>query len=222
MKMNIKQRAINLRLKGWSYNIIIQRLGVPKSTLCHWLKEVPYKPNAKVIKRIKEGPAKSAEKRSKKRLESISLIKKRSAHELGKLSKRDLWMIGIGLYIGEGTKAYESTQIINSNPHIIKLSMKWFRNICEVPIKNFSISLHIYPDVSENQAKKYWSKITGVPISQFAKTQVDRRINKTNHRKRRLPYGTAEITIRACGESKHGVQLHRRIMGWIDVVYKNN
>ncbi len=218
--MNIKQRAINLRLKGWSYNIIIQRLGVPKSTLCHWLKEVPYKPNAEVRKRIKEGPAKSAEKRSEKRLRSISLIKQQSASELGRLNKRDLWMIGIGLYIGEGTKAYESTQIINSNPHIIKLSMRWFRDICEIPINNFSITLHIYPDISETAAKKYWSKITDIPISQFTKTQTDRRTNKTNYRKRKLPYGTAEITIRACGESKYGVKLHRRIMGWIDVVYK--
>ena len=39
---SLKWRAVDLRQKGWSYNVITARLGVSKSTLSHWLRTIPY------------------------------------------------------------------------------------------------------------------------------------------------------------------------------------
>lgn len=219
MKTALRSRAIKLRKNGWSYNIISQRLGVSKSTLSDWLREIPYTPNETVARRVAAAPGKSAVVKNRKKLASIQEGKKLGAKDIGTLSERDLFMLGIGLYIGEGAKLYESVRMINSDPNVIRMTMKWFREICGLSTENFNVAMHLYPDTPEKAAMKYWSKLTGVPFSQFGKTQIDKREGKSENKKRKLPYGTVHVTIRSRGNPVHGRVLHRRIMGWIEAIY---
>lgn len=217
--INIKQKAIYYRKKGYSYNMISQKLGISKSTLSDWLKELPYYPNETVIKRIKEGPAKSGQIRHNQKVANILKMKKLAQQELGKLTKRDLWLLGIGLYLGEGSKSSNGTiRIINSNPDIIKLAIKWFKNICGLTVKNLNLAIHLYPDNNIKKSINFWSKTTGIPKNQFGKTQIDIRTKKSIIRKNKLPYGTAHLTIRSNGNQIFGVTLQRRILGWLDAV----
>lgn len=220
MTHSLKARAIRLRQGGWSYNVIARKLGVAKSTLSHWLREVPYQPNEQVKRSIREGPAKSAQLRHEQKLATILQIRAKAAAELGHLTKRDLWMLGLGLYVGEGSKLYESIRIINSDPEVIRLAMQWFRGICGLSTKNFSVAIHLYPDTRVREACEFWSKVTGLPPGQFGKTQVDRRVNKSSKKQRKLPYGTAHITVKSLGNPSRGVLLHRRILGWIEATYQ--
>lgn len=58
--MNVlKEKAIQLRMAGYSYNIS-QRLSLAKSTLSNWLSRVPFEPNDEVISRIGKAKLKSA------------------------------------------------------------------------------------------------------------------------------------------------------------------
>ena len=57
--LSIKEKALYYRKKGYSYNMISEKLGLAKSTLSDWLKEIPYQPNRKVISRIKLGRQKT-------------------------------------------------------------------------------------------------------------------------------------------------------------------
>lgn len=167
---------------------------------------------------MNEGFARSAETRHVLRQRNISEMMEQGKIDVGMLSQRDLLMLGIGLYMGEGTKLYEITRFINSNPEYVSCAMKWFREVCLIEDRHFSVAVHLYPDSNEKLAKRYWSKVTKVPLSQFEKVQVDRRLAKSEKKKRKLPYGTAHVTIRACGNKQLGVNLHRRIMGWIEAV----
>lgn len=214
----IKNKAIKLRGQGFSYNIISKKIGISKSTLSNWLKEVPFSPNKIVLKRIETGPLKSGRISHNKRVRNITEIKKLAKNELGKLSHRDLWMIGLGLYLGEGSKIYESIKIINSDPKIVKLSIKWFKDILKLKNENITIAIHLYPDNNINKCLNFWSKLLNIPLKQFRKTQIDRRLNKSNKKKRKLPYGTAHITAVSNNNQEFGVKLHRRIMGWIDSI----
>lgn len=222
MKTSVREQSVLLRKNGWSYNVISERLGVAKSTLSHWLREVPYIPNAVVRGRIRNGPAKAWRRSHERKMEKIAEAKQTAAQEIGILTKRDLWMLGIGLYIGEGTKLYESIRIINSDPDVVRLAIQWLRKVCRLNKENISIAVHLYPDVNHEQALRHWSKVTGVAITQFYKTQVDLRKNKSKMRKRKLPYGTAHIYARSRGKPQFGVTLHRRIIGWIEKVYKDS
>jgi hypothetical protein len=219
MKTTAREQAMELRQKGWSYNVIHDRLNISKSTLSHWLRDVPFTPNSTVLKRIQTGPARAGILNHQKRIDTTKETKKVALQEVGDISKRDLFMIGIGLYIGEGSKQYEDIRITNSDPRVIQLAMRWFRTICEVPEKNFFAVIHVYPDTSERTALTFWSKLTGIPFSQFGKAQIDLRPNKSQKKPRLLPYGTISIRVRACSSPKFGVLLHRRIIGWIEAVY---
>jgi len=224
---SLRYRAVDLRKRGWSYNIISQRLGLSKSTLSDWLREVPYTPNRTVIRRIRAGPAQAAVSKQRKRLSEILALKKDGLRQIGHISKRDLLFLGIGLYMGEGSKLYETTRVINSDPRIVQLAVEWFMKVCKVPMRNFAAVIHIYPDISERQAVAYWARIIGIPRSQFEKVQVDRRLTKSFKKQRILPYGTVHygtvhLKVYSRGNTRFGVTLHRRIIGWIEAVYNRS
>lgn len=215
-----RKKAVKLREKGYSYNMISEKLKISKSTLSCWFKESPFTPNEQVIERIKNGPFKSGQIRHNQRIENIKKIKLSAEKELGVIAKRDLWMIGIGLYIGEGSKSFETAQISNSDANIIKLAIKWFKDICGLKDDCITITMHLYPDNNEKECANYWRKVTGLPSKQFRKTQIDERINKSDYKKRKLPYGTVRLSVISNGNPDFGVNLHRKIMGWIEGAFK--
>lgn len=220
MRPHLKKQAIALRVKGYSYNMIVDALNVSKSTLHHWLREVPYTPNKEVIKRVNSALLNFVMRSHEKRNKSFAQAEALAKNDVGIVTKRDLFMIGIGLYIGEGTKAYEHTQIVNSDPDVIRLSMKWLQSACSIPLQNIFAAVHLYPDTPRRSALRYWSKITHIPLSRFGKTQIDLRTDKLRKKRRSIPYGTIRITVRACGKEEFGVIMHRRIQAWIKEVYK--
>ena len=96
----IKKSAVKLRKKGYSYGIISAKLNLSKSTLSDWLGGIQFKPNRIVLKRIKLAQLKSAVYKNNQKLASMARAKKIAGREIGKLTKRDLWLLGIGLYLG--------------------------------------------------------------------------------------------------------------------------
>ena len=75
---------------------------------------MPFRPNAEISKRIGNGKLKSALFKNRQKLESINRATLEARNEIGKLTKRDLLMLGIGLYIGEGSKTNGTIRIVNS------------------------------------------------------------------------------------------------------------
>ncbi|MEK7558242.1 MAG: hypothetical protein AAB507_00190 [Patescibacteria group bacterium] len=215
-----KEKAIYLRRIGYSYSYILKKVPVSKSTLSYWLSGVSYKPNRETI--LKIGNARAASSRAKNRIknESIMEAKKESKEDIGELTKRDIFMLGLGIYIGEGTKTHQIVRVINSNPDIIKFAIKWFKDICGLRNANFRIRLHLYPDTDLRKSIRFWSNSVDLPEKQFQKSQVDKRTNKTLAKRGKLPYGTAHLSIRSLGEKKFGVYLSRKINAWIDEVLK--
>lgn len=211
-----KQQAINFRKKGYSYKLITEKTEVPKSTLSAWLKAIPFEPNREVRKRIKAGPIKSGMIRNQEKIRTMLRINSEAVKEIGLITQRDLWMLGLGLYLGEGSKTYEITRVINSDPAIVKLAIKWFKDICGLGKKNITVAIHLYPDNNVEECLTFWSKELKLPISQFRKTQFDYRKDKSAQKTRLLPHGTAHVTIVSSGNPEFGVNLHRRIMGWIE------
>lgn len=211
-----KKQAIKLRAQGKSYNEINKLLGVPKSTLSTWLKDNPLSEKIKKINinRAKIVWAKNIvdfnKKRSEKYQKDIHLLMEKFAREIPMIADRDLFFIGLALFWAEGGKREKySVRFANSDPTIIKAIMCFFRKICHTDNKKVTLRIHLYPNVEEIAAKKYWSKITGLSLTQFRKSQT--KISKSSKHKRpinRLPYGTLHITI---GDA----YLNKKLKGWI-------
>lgn len=214
--LSLKEKAIDYRKKGFSYNMISQKIGVSKSTLSDWLNRIPFSPNKELIKRIGLAKLKSASFKHKQKMDEITEMRIFAEKELGKITERDLWILGIGLYLGEGNKSYENIGFSNSDPEIIKILVAWFKKNCRLKNENFNPYIHAYPDNDIGKTLSYWSKITRIPKKQFGKTIVDKRTDKLRVKRRSLPYGTIDLRIRSLGKKEFGRRLHRRIMGWIE------
>ena len=108
-----KKQAIFLRKKGASVGSIAQQLEVSKSTASLWCSEIKLTSQQK--KRLQKnklegwhkGRIKAAQLKKDARQQSILLEQERAQCNLGKLSNRDILMVGFGLYWGEGSKNNE-------------------------------------------------------------------------------------------------------------------
>lgn len=217
----LRRRAIVLRKKGYSYNLIRHRIPVSKSTLSYWLREIPYKPNKLVRERVNKRLLEFVMEKRRKKMASIRLIQSEMEQKLLPLSLRDLEMFGLGIYVGEGTKLLSLLRIVNADPRVICLAIRWLQDVFLVPQKNFYLRIHLYPDSNIEEALRYWSKVTGIPKTQFYSPQIDLRANKSGKKHNKLPYGTAHLSVKSFGNTAFGIDLHRRIMSAIDIAFKN-
>jgi hypothetical protein len=219
MKHIVKEKAVKLREKGYSYSYIKNELHVSKSTLSYWLGNIPYTPNKETSEKIGNAHVASARAKNKLKMESFRHAEAEAKKEIGALSKRDIFMFGLGLYAGEGTKTHDIVRIINSNPEIIKFVIKWFKTAYHLKNSNFTVRIHLYPDNDIKQALLYWSDSLGIPLNQFQQTQIDTRIGKKMFKRGKLPHGTAHMTVKSNGEKKFGVFLARKINALLSEVF---
>lgn len=217
-KIHAKKIAIELRKAGHSYTYISASVGVSKGTLAVWLADIPYTANVETLMRIGKARTASSEAKSRLKRESIQRARDEARADIGALSQRDLFILGLGLYIGEGAKSTLQTCFVNSNPAIINLLIRWFTGPVGLSKENLRMRLHIYPDCIEEQSLQFWSEATTIPRSQFLKTQIDWRKDKKTAKFGKLPHGTAHLTVNSLGEKRFGVFLARKIAAWSDEV----
>lgn len=226
--MNDKGRKIiTLRKQGKTYGEIEKILGLPKSTVGWWLRGVKMsraiekqtieRCRKKWRKNISDYNKKNAKIRSKKAAKIREEYKRKAAKEIESISKKELKLIGSALYWAEGgTKNYHSLRFANSNPEIIKIMMKFLREVCNIPDEKIKARIHLHPGIRKNKATLYWQKITNLPKRNFSPPQLQ--ISKASKKKRRintLPFGTLHLTI--CG-----TELSCRIKGWIEGIAKKS
>jgi transcriptional regulator with XRE-family HTH domain len=213
-----KSEAVKLRREGYSYSFISQKTGVAKSTLSLWLKGVPFTPNASALESIINGQKLSIQTKRVDRANSLLRAHDFAKTNIQEMSERDVFMLGIGIYVGEGSKAGNLTRIVNSDPRIIKFSMLWLKKCFGLSDSNFKIRIHLYPDTDEVTAVTFWSKELSLPRESFHSCYVDRRTNKKTKKQNILPFGTAHMSVVSNGDKNLGVLLHRKILASIDRV----
>jgi transcriptional regulator with XRE-family HTH domain len=218
-KVAEKKRAEVLRKQGFSYSYISNELDVSKSTLSYWLRDIPFIPNKKTIQKVGRARLKSGIYKSREKIKSIAEAKSLAVHDVGYMNNRDLFLLGVGLYIGEGSKTQNSVRIVNSDPRVIMLAVKWFKSICGLKTRNFKLAIHLYPDNNIERSLNFWSNAAGIPKNQFGKTQIDRR-KKTKRKSKTLSNGTAHLTVKSLGDKHLGSFLSRRIEGWMEEVFR--
>ena len=193
---------------------IAQKIKCAKSSVSEWVRDISL--SAKQIERLKtnqdKGRAKAANHPNspkqvwaKIRNDILSLAEKEIP---SKCSFKILKFVGTALYWAEGYKASENMiNFSNSDPAMIALMMKFFRDICKVPGTKFRGVVHIHPHLDKEKAEKFWSRVSGIPIKQFHKTQFG--ISRASkHKRDTLPVGTFAIII--CD-----TRLKSKIRGWV-------
>ncbi len=214
-KLEEKKLALELRAKGLSYSEIQKKVPVSKDTLSRWCRDVILSPKQleklrkKKLKGAERGRIIGAKRQQQARLKEIKRLRDEGIRNIGKMNKRDRFIAGCALYLGDGSKSENEVGFSNSNSNIIKFMMKWFREFCKVPEKKFRGAIWIHDNLDQNQAKIYWSNLTNIPPTQFHKTYVAK--NKTGSRKirkKRHEHGVFAIRI-------SDASLQRKLLGWM-------
>ena len=105
-KSEERRKAINLRRLGFTYNEILSRVPVTRSTLSLWLKDVHLGNDQtdRLVKMRRLAQLKGAHVKHEQRLNKLAVIKRETENEFQGFGKRDLFLLGVALYWGEGTK----------------------------------------------------------------------------------------------------------------------
>ena len=113
------------------------------------------------------------------------------------------------MYLGEGGKTSRGmVRLANSDPDVIKIMMRFFREVCKVPETKFRGSIHTFVHADVNKSEEYWSKISGIPRHQLYRTYV-KQSSASLFKRNTLPFGTFDIYV--CD-----TRLFLTIMGWIE------
>ncbi|OGI82361.1 hypothetical protein A3G53_01240 [Candidatus Nomurabacteria bacterium RIFCSPLOWO2_12_FULL_44_11] len=88
-----------------------------------------------------------------------------------------LKMILSVLYLGEGTKwkGHSGMVLGSSDPNIILLYIKLLEICYGINHKKLKCRVSYRADQNLKSLERYWSKITGIPLSNFYKTKFDPR-----------------------------------------------
>ncbi|MFD9727124.1 hypothetical protein [Streptomyces sp. NPDC059072] len=212
-KDDLRAKARELRLQGLTYDQIQLELGCSKSSISLWVRDLPKPERQRSTEEASAIAKRGWERTLQARDEERRQIKREAAAEIGALSDRELFLLGVGLYWSEGSKdkAYarrERVIFVNSDPNMICVYLAWLRLLgVKAEQLRYFVMIHESADIAG--AERFWANLADAEPSQFTKTAVKRH-NPTTQRKN-------------TGESYHGclavrvlksADLYRRVEGW--------
>lgn len=172
MRFEEKQRARELRGQGWSYNDILKKVGVAKSTLSLWLRDMPLTDEqiATLACKFRAGREKFIHKMRARRDTRWAGYHRQAEEEYAELSQDPEFMFGLALYIGEGSKTKQNDVCIaNCDPRVIQKALEFFLKI-GIPYASLRCAIHLHPELPVESVESYWRGVTGLPETQFHQT----------------------------------------------------
>ena len=187
MKKDLQIKTIELRKKGYSVKELHAMVGVSKSTISRWVQTVPLSQEAK--KRL-------ADRSTKARIQAEITIREKTrqkniiANDFAvtvvpmKLEKEILMMLCAMIYHCEGNKQIQNVVFTNSDPSLIKTFLFLFRRSFDLDERKFRALMHLHDYHNEADQKIFWSRVTGIPTTQFNRTYQktsDHKYQKTGY-----------------------------------------
>ena len=223
--MNKKEHAILLRKQGKTYSEILNEISVAKSTLSLWLREVGLskKQKQRITAKKRASALRGALSRKVDRINRVKIIHETAKIEVGKISERELWLIGIALYWAEGAKQKEHSpsvgiNFINSDHRMLQVFILWLQKCVRVPESEIYFNIHIHENHKHriDDVKCFWSENLKMPIEKFQIVRYKIHIPKTKRYNTGVLYnGCLQVKVRVSST------LNRKIDGWIEGIMQN-
>jgi len=149
-------------------------LSVGKGTLSAWLADMPL--SGEQMRSVRDWNPRRIEHfretMRKKREARLQVAYVKAKNDIGKLSRRDLYIAGLYLYWGEGNKSGQAkVGISNTDPSVILAFLDWAK-IMDIPREKLYVRLHLYKDMDMQKEMQYWSQTLRIPTTQFRKPYV--------------------------------------------------
>jgi hypothetical protein len=195
MKTSERDMARKLRVEGVSMREIERRLGVARSTVSLWVREIELTDHQR-----EEIHARGVAARTRARRIYYRARRRRFQDEGRAFAQRGeaLHAAGCMLFWAEGSRHRNHAQITNSDPALLAYFMTFVRRYFELPTDAFRVACNLFVDHEERQREieDFWLATLELPRSCMTKTIVNNysRASKRT-RKNRLPYGTCRVTV---------------------------
>lgn len=216
MKLEEKARSRVLRKNGMSIKRIAAEVGVAPSSVSLWVRDIELT-ETQTRELMKRNPLHEGQVAGNKKKKEIYLSRRLKWQDDGRgmarsLKTEPLFVAGVMLYWGEGSKEKGSVCFVNSDAPMVLLFWNFLTNYWEVDRERVTLSAQVYTDngLSQNEIEQYWlDTLPGLSRRNLRKFSVNK-ISKASQEKKinRLPYGTARL-------SYHSTEIVQNIYGAI-------
>lgn len=202
--------ARRMRAAGATYREIAAALGVSISSVSLWTRDLPAPtPRPEAVRARLDG---THARWTAYRVRRDGIARAAEA-EVGRLTDRELRLVGTALYWAEGAKAkpwrsHTQLTFVNSDPAMIQVFLR-FLELCGVDrgCCAFRVSIHSSADVAA--AEEFWARVVGVPADRFQRTTLKRHRPATQRRNSGDSYRGC-LAVRVAKPALH----YARIEGW--------
>ena len=179
-KLAEQQRARELRAQAWTVPDIARELGVSKSSVSLWVRDVEFTPRPRHSHWTRDNPhpmhiAKQAE---------IARCDAEAMELIGRLSDREFLVAGAMLYLGEGFKRDGLVGLANTDQTVLAMFVTWLRRYFDVDETRLRLRLYLHEGLDIDTARTHWSQLLSIPLSQFTKpfrAVADPTIRRSKH-----------------------------------------
>ncbi|MEY2567167.1 MAG: hypothetical protein QOE35_1696 [Actinomycetota bacterium] len=201
-KLREREAARALRRRGETLLDIAEALGVAKSSVSLWVRDVEFVPRPRARGR-RRGP----NVLQRRKAAEIERLLAEGRERIGVLAEREFLVAGAALYAGEGAK--DRLKFANTSPEMIGFFCRWLRYFFEVDESRLRGQIYLHEGLDIDAATAWWSEITGIPTIQFRhpyRAVADPSLRTTKHER-----GCAYV-IYDCRAT------HRAVMGLVEAL----
>ena len=194
-KDNEREMARQLRMQGLSLNDIVASVGVSKSSVSLWVRDIQLTPDQAdtLVSRQRFNASHIAGTGRRARQLRWEAFHRQAELEYPALCRDPDFMFGLALYIGEGAKSDVNTaNITNCDPRVIRKAICFFERIGATRDK-IKCQVFIHCDCDEAAVRQFWEEQTGLTVSAHLIRSVSRSSKGTKARVQ--PNGTCRVLV---------------------------
>jgi hypothetical protein len=178
-KVEGQERARVMRAEGRTLLDIARQLGVAKSSVSLWVRDVQFTPSKR-----RTGPQRRPHPFHEAKLAQIALCDAEGLARIGTLSDAAFLAAGVALYAGEGAKRDGSVMFANTDEGMVRFFCAWLRRFFVIDEPRLRVRVYLHEGLDLEAAEGHWSAVTGIPREQFRKPYravADPSIRSTKH-----------------------------------------
>lgn len=154
-KLAEQERARELRARAWTLQEIATELGVAKSSVSLWARDVDFDPSARTNRNYGARRRRPHAQRDRK-LAEIARLDSEGRERIGQLSRRDAFVAGVALYAGEGAKTDGCVSMANTDAGLLSFFCTWLREFFVVDEHRRRARIYLHEGLALAASTSYW------------------------------------------------------------------
>jgi predicted transcriptional regulator len=216
-KSEKKIEARGLRRKGQSIKSIAHELEVSQGSVSLWCRNIVLtSQQLQVLEKNSKDPQygrrlQNSLKQRGIRIEKTDRLRKEGIDEVGKLTKRELLIVGIALYWAEGYKKDSQVGLGSSDPKMMQLYVKWLQVCFGYSLNDlmFRVTVNESHEYRIGEIVKFWADLFEMDKSSFQKPFFQHAKWKKEYEHPEEYFGVLRIRVRKSSD------FLRKIHGYI-------